>query len=129
MYESWTELRQDFEHSEFGHLLYLRKPQKCVVCNKPHYILKFFEDQQFLNFQVYSNVDKTIHRNVASIRKYLPRQIVSCVKWEQSMINLFKYEKEEYLPSVFECGPGKSLSAMLQKINGRVGKRTISVQA
>ena len=77
---------------------------------------------------VYSNVDsKTVHRNAASIRKHLPRQIVQCVKWEQSMCQMFRYEKEEYLPNVFECGPGNSLSAMLQKINGKVGKRVVSV--
>jgi malonyl CoA-acyl carrier protein transacylase len=77
---------------------------------------------------VYSNVDsKTIYRNAATIRKHLPRQIVQCVKWEQSMCQIFKYEKEEYFPNVFECGPGNSLSAMLHKINGKVGKKAVSV--
>jgi hypothetical protein len=44
------------------------------------------------------------------------------------MLNLFRYEREEFLPNVFECGPGNSLSAMLQKINGKVGKKAIAVK-
>jgi hypothetical protein len=59
----------------------------------------------------------------------LPKQIVSCVKWEQSMSNLFRYEREEYLPNVYECGPGHSLSALLQKINGKAAKKSVAVKA
>ena len=77
---------------------------------------------------VYSNIDGVVYKNAATIRSLLPKQIVKCVKWEQSMCNLFSYEREEYLPNVFECGPGNSLSAMMQKINGKVAKKSVAVK-
>jgi hypothetical protein len=43
------------------------------------------------------------------------------------MVRLFRYEREELMPHVFECGPGNSLSAMLQKINGKAAKKAVAV--
>ena len=39
---------------------------------------------------VYSNVEGVVYKNASTIRSVLPKQIVSCVKWEQSMHSLFR---------------------------------------
>ena len=56
------------------------------------------------------------------LRKYLPRQMVSPVRWESAMAALFLARPADSLPRVFECGPGKSLSSVLGKINGKASK-------
>ena len=56
------------------------------------------------------------------IQKYLPKQMISAVKWESAMSSLFKSNPNDILPNVFECGPGRSLSAVLGKINGKASK-------
>ncbi len=40
------------------------------------------------------------------------------------MSALFKYEEEELMPRVYECGPGGSLCAILKKVNGKAGRRS-----
>ena len=57
------------------------------------------------------------------LQKYLPRQIVTSVKWESAMAKMFVSGPNDLLPSVYECGPGKGLSAMLGKINGKAAKK------
>ena len=56
------------------------------------------------------------------LRKYLPRQVVSAVRWESAMAALFLAGPAASLPRVFECGPGKSLSAILGKVHGKAAK-------
>ena len=58
----------------------------------------------------------------SQIQKYFPRQMVSSVHWESSMASLFMSKPNDLLPNVFECGPGRSLSAVLGKINGKAAK-------
>ena len=48
--------------------------------------------------------------------------MVSSVHWESSMASLFMSKPNDLLPNVFECGPGRSLSAVLGKINGKAAK-------
>ena len=71
---------------------------------------------------IYSNYDNTVVTTARQIKKCLPRQIVSAVKWESSMASLFLSRPHDILPSVFECGPGRSLSSVLDKINGKAAK-------
>ena len=52
----------------------------------------------------------------------LHRQVVSPVRWESAMAALFIARPADSLPRVFECGPGKSLSTVLGKINGKASK-------
>ncbi len=68
-----------------------------------------------------------MRRNAEFIRKHLPYQVIRAVKWEQAMHAMFKYDREEHIPQVFECGPGGALCAMLRKINGKAGKRAARV--
>jgi len=76
---------------------------------------------------VYSNVEGKVYRRAEHVRRLLPRQVVCQVKWEQSMQTLFKYEKDEWMPTVYECGPGQTLAGILAKCQGKAAKRTITV--
>jgi len=71
---------------------------------------------------IYSNLDNRVLRTAAQIKRNLPEQIVKAVKWESSMTALFTADPNDLLPSVYECGPGKTLSTMLSKINGKAAK-------
>jgi len=71
---------------------------------------------------IYSNYDNRIITKGEHLQKYLPRQMVNPVKWESSMAKLFVSEPNDIPPQVYECGPGRGLSAMLGKINGKVAK-------
>lgn len=77
---------------------------------------------------VYSNNEMVVYRDAYTIAKTLPKQIVKCVKWEQSMNNLFSYTRPEYFPSVVELGPGTGLSSILRKVNGKVAHKCVAVE-
>ena len=63
------------------------------------------------------------------VKKNLPKQICAAVKWEQSMGHIFgKYADPELMPSVYECGPGGQLSAVLHKINGKAARKALRVK-
>ena len=47
---------------------------------------------------------------------------VSAVRWESSMASMFRSGPADLLPQVFECGPGRGLSAILGKVNGKAAK-------
>jgi len=72
---------------------------------------------------VYSNVQNVVYTRPDEIVRYLPKQIVSSVKWEGSMTSLFNLGPDDIYPNVYECGPGRSLSAILQKVNGKAAKK------
>lgn len=73
---------------------------------------------------VYSNVGGKTHTNSGHVLKLLPMQVVSPVKWEQSMVALFDYKHPELTPNVYECGPGNgSLSGILKAIRGKASKK------
>jgi len=71
---------------------------------------------------IYSNVDNNIITTAAQVKKFLPRQLVRAVKWESSMCKIFTAGPNDQLPSVYECGPGRALTNMLGKINGRAAR-------
>jgi len=73
---------------------------------------------------IYSNVDYRVLRTAHQIKRILPEQLVKCVKWEQSMTTLFTADPQDRLPEVYECGPGRTLSTMLTKINGRAAQNS-----
>lgn len=77
---------------------------------------------------VYSNIKNLVYTKRGLVIKYLPKQMVKPVAWEQTMNNMFRYEVSEFLPNIVECGPGKALSGILFKINGKAGRRTTRVQ-
>lgn len=72
---------------------------------------------------IYSNVDNIVLTYANQVMRYLPRQITHAVRWESSMSRIFSFGPNDLLPSVYECGPGKSLSSILEKVNGRAARK------
>ncbi|KAJ8971079.1 hypothetical protein NQ317_014752 [Molorchus minor] len=79
--------------------------------------------------KVYSNVDGKIYRNAEHIRKQLPKQIVSPVKWEQLLHVVYERDPGEYFPRTFECGPGKSLKTILKQVNAKAWDECYNAEA
>lgn len=63
---------------------------------------------------VHSNVTGKRYFDTKHIRRQLPQQIVSPVKWEQTMKVLYNRKK---IPYTFICGPGDALKTILKKVN------------
>ncbi|XP_007079583.2 malonyl-CoA-acyl carrier protein transacylase, mitochondrial isoform X1 [Panthera tigris] len=66
---------------------------------------------------VHSNVDGNRYRHPKHIRKLLARQVVSPVKWEQTMHAVYGRRKGTEFPKTFEVGPGKQLGGILKSCN------------
>ncbi|KAM7114355.1 malonyl-CoA-acyl carrier protein transacylase, mitochondrial isoform 2-T2 [Molossus nigricans] len=66
---------------------------------------------------VHANVDGHPYRHPKHIRKLLARQVVSPVKWEQTMHALYERKKGTEFPKTFEVGPGRQLGAILKSCN------------
>jgi [acyl-carrier-protein] S-malonyltransferase len=65
---------------------------------------------------VFSNVDATAHFDPDEIRQLLVRQIVSPVRWEESMRNLLADGYDQF----YEVGPGRVLRGLLKRIDRKV---------
>jgi [acyl-carrier-protein] S-malonyltransferase len=65
---------------------------------------------------VYSNVTAQPHADVASIKKLLVDQIVSPVRWEQTMVPLAAVTDARFV----ELAPGRTLAGLAKKINRRL---------
>ncbi len=80
---------------------------------------------------VYMNAEKRRRacRKAADVRRFLPKQPVSTLFWEQTMATVFNgYEAEEHIPVAYECGgQGGQLTAMLAKVNGKAAKKAFCV--
>lgn len=66
---------------------------------------------------VYSNVDGKRYMNASHVRRQLVKQLVSPVKWEQTLHEIYERTQGTKFPHTYEVGPGKQLGAMLQKCN------------
>lgn len=66
---------------------------------------------------VYSNVDGKRYMNEKHVRRQLVKQLVSPVKWEQCLHEIYERAQGERFPHTYEVGPGKQLGATLQKCN------------
>ncbi len=71
---------------------------------------------------VISNVDAQSHDDPETIRQNLVRQVVSPVRWEDSMRLLLGQGISEF----FEIGPGKVLRGLLKRIDRKVDCRTVN---
>ncbi len=65
---------------------------------------------------VISNVDAIAHFDPDEIRQLLVRQIVSPVRWEESMRNLLTGGYDQF----YEVGPGRVLRGLLKRIDRKV---------
>ncbi|XP_013107006.1 probable malonyl-CoA-acyl carrier protein transacylase, mitochondrial [Stomoxys calcitrans] len=79
--------------------------------------------------RVYSNVDGKPYKHVGHILKQLPKQIVRPVKWEQTLHEMYERQQGQDFPRTFECGPGKGLTQILEKVNGKAANTAISIEA
>ncbi|KAM4881740.1 malonyl-CoA-acyl carrier protein transacylase, mitochondrial [Thomomys bottae] len=66
---------------------------------------------------VYSNVSGNRYGHPKHIQKLLGQQVVSPVKWEQTMHNIYQRRKGVTFPSTFEVGPGTQLGSILRSCN------------
>ncbi|XP_017374369.1 malonyl-CoA-acyl carrier protein transacylase, mitochondrial [Cebus imitator] len=66
---------------------------------------------------VYSNVHGHRYVHPTHIRKLLAQQVVSPVKWEQTMHDIYERKKGSEFPKTFEVGPGQQLGAILKCCN------------
>jgi [acyl-carrier-protein] S-malonyltransferase len=64
---------------------------------------------------VYSNVTAQPHADVDSIKRRLVEQIVSPVRWEQTMLNLLAGGEARFI----ELSPGRTLAGLAKRINRR----------
>lgn len=55
--------------------------------------------------------------NEKHVRNQLVKQLVSPVKWEQTLHEIYERTQGEKFPRTFEVGPGRQLGATLQKCN------------
>ncbi|XP_016966255.1 probable malonyl-CoA-acyl carrier protein transacylase, mitochondrial [Drosophila biarmipes] len=79
--------------------------------------------------RVYSNVDGKPYRHAKHILTQLPKQIVRAVKWEQTLHEMYERKQGVDFPRTFECGPGKGLVQVLEKVNAKAAQSSINVIA
>ncbi len=71
---------------------------------------------------VVSNVDAQPHDDPEAMRQLLVRQVVSPVKWEDSM----RFLLSEGYDSFYEIGPGRVLRGLLRRINRKIPCENVS---
>jgi [acyl-carrier-protein] S-malonyltransferase len=76
---------------------------------------------------VMSNVSARPMKSEAGVRESLSKQLYSPAKLEQMLHELYSRPSEVGVPFSFECGPGNSMSVVLEKVNGRAKRQCVSV--
>lgn len=71
---------------------------------------------------VHSNVDGKRYMQEKHVRRQLTKQLVSPVKWEQTLHEIYERTRGQGFPTTYEVGPGRQLGATLQKCNMRAFK-------
>lgn len=71
--------------------------------------------------RVYSNVTAQPHGQAESIKKRLVEQIVSPVRWEQTMVALLADAEAKLI----ELSPGRTLAGLAKRINRRLAVRSL----
>ncbi|HEY2786144.1 MAG TPA: ACP S-malonyltransferase [Fimbriiglobus sp.] len=72
---------------------------------------------------VWSNVDAKPHTQPAEIKGLLVEQVLSPVRWEETLRGLLSNGVERY----YELGPGRHLAGMLKRVHRKVDIRNITV--
>jgi [acyl-carrier-protein] S-malonyltransferase len=71
---------------------------------------------------VWSNVDARPHTDSAEIRSLLVRQVITPVRWEDSIRGLLAAGIERF----YEIGPGRVLAGLLKRVNRKVDCRNFT---
>ncbi|XP_074112176.1 malonyl-CoA-acyl carrier protein transacylase beg [Cotesia typhae] len=81
--------------------------------------VKALDDIQFQEprIPVYSNVTAKPYRSIKDIIHLLPKQIISPVKWEQIIHEIYKRPKGNNFPQTFDLGSNGTMKTILRKIN------------
>lgn len=66
---------------------------------------------------VYSNVSGSRYLHPKHIRQLLGQQVVSPVKWEQTMHAIYERRRGTEFPRTWEVGPGRQLGSILRSCN------------
>jgi len=77
--------------------------------------------------RVYSNYKGYQHSNKTLIKKYLVKQIVSPVRWEQCMQYIYYRKPGMAYPRTFDVGSGGRMSTILKLINLKAHDHCINV--
>lgn len=67
--------------------------------------------------RVYSNYDSQPYMSEAHIRRILPKQLYSPIKWEQTIHKIFARRQGNNFPKTYTCGPGCALRPILKNVN------------
>lgn len=51
------------------------------------------------------------------------------VKWEQTYHHMYERQQGTEFPRTFECGPGKGLTMILEKVNAKAANSAFNVEA
>ncbi|XP_030071162.1 malonyl-CoA-acyl carrier protein transacylase, mitochondrial [Microcaecilia unicolor] len=78
---------------------------------------------------VYSNVDGKKYKHTEHIHRLLVKQVVSPVKWEQTMHAIYERKQGTEFPQTYEVGPGKQLGTILKTCNLKAWKSYRHVDA
>ena len=70
---------------------------------------------------VISNVDAAAHTDPEEIRQLLIRQVVSPVRWEDSVRRLVA----DGCDSFYEVGPGRVLRGLMRRIDRKISCQTV----
>jgi [acyl-carrier-protein] S-malonyltransferase len=70
---------------------------------------------------VWSNVDAKPHTDPAEVRSLLVRQVLTPVRWEETIRNLLADGVERF----YEIGPGKVLAGLIKRINRKIECRNV----
>jgi [acyl-carrier-protein] S-malonyltransferase len=70
---------------------------------------------------VISNVDACTHEDPEEIRQLLVRQVVSPVRWEESMASMLR----DGVDSFYEIGPGRVLRGLLRRLDRKVACESV----
>lgn len=71
---------------------------------------------------VHSNVDGKRYMHDKHVRNQLAKQLLSPVKWEQTLHEIYERAQGQEFPHTYEVGPGRQLGSTLQKCNMKAFK-------
>ena len=71
---------------------------------------------------VWSNVDAQPHTDPSEIRQLLVQQVLSPVRWEETLRGLLAAGVEVF----YEIGPGRVLAGLLKRVNRKTEVRNVS---
>ena len=113
-----------------GHSLGLRQLKRIPVSGAFHTLLmepalkpfiKALRDVEIDDprIKVYSNFNVRVYHSAMTVRKLLPRQMISAVKWEQVLQSIYHRPPGEAFPRTFDLGSSGTLKNILSRINAK----------